>query len=98
MLRNMLRNKQVLPVSALSEARIFPDVHPEPATPGNQSTQFSHQAIREELERILSSPKFAGAGQVRRFLRFAVEETVAGRQNQIKQYHRDRGPGAPSGL
>jgi adenylate cyclase len=61
-------------------------LHPEPATPGNQSAQFSHQAIREELERILSSPKFAGAGQVRRFLRFAVEETVAGRQNQIKQY------------
>ncbi|MDL1975742.1 MAG: hypothetical protein LWX55_13405 [Deltaproteobacteria bacterium] len=61
-------------------------LHPEPATPGSQSAQFSHQAIREELERILSSPKFAGAGQVRRFLRFAVEETVAGRQNQIKQY------------
>ena len=61
-------------------------LHPEPATPGNQSAQFSHQAIREELERILSSPKFAGAGQIRRFLRFAVEETVAGRQDQIMQY------------
>jgi hypothetical protein len=61
-------------------------LHPEPATPGKQSTQFSPQAIREELERILSSPKFAGAEQIRRFLRFSVEETVAGRQNQIKQY------------
>ncbi len=60
--------------------------HPEPATPGSQSTQFSPQAIREELERILSSPKFAGAEQIRRFLRFAVEETVAGHQDQIKQY------------
>ncbi len=61
-------------------------LYPEPATPGNQSAQFSPQAIREELERILSSPKFAGAGQIRRFLRFAVEETVAGRQDQIMQY------------
>jgi adenylate cyclase len=63
-----------------------PKPHPEPATQGSQSTRFSPQAIREELERILSSPKFAGAEQIRRFLRFAVEETVAGRQDQIKQY------------
>lgn len=61
-------------------------LHPEPATPGSQSTQFSPQAIREELERILSSPKFSGAEQIRRFLRFVVEETVAGQQDQIKQY------------
>jgi adenylate cyclase len=60
--------------------------HPEPATPGSQSTQFSPQAIRDELERILSSPKFAGAEQIRRFLRFAVEKTVVGQQDQIKQY------------
>jgi len=61
-------------------------LHPEPATPGSQSTQFSPQAIREELERILLSPKFAGAEQIRRFLLFVVEETVAGHQDQIKQY------------
>ncbi|MBW2647516.1 MAG: hypothetical protein JRE23_15330, partial [Deltaproteobacteria bacterium] len=61
-------------------------LYPEPATTGSQSTRFSSQAIRKELDRILSSPKFARARQIHRFLRFVVEKTVAGRQDQIKQY------------
>ncbi|MBM3736784.1 MAG: hypothetical protein FJW39_13460 [Acidobacteria bacterium] len=39
-----------------------------------------------ELERVLSSQEFSGPGRLNRFLRFVVEETVAGRGDQIKEY------------
>jgi TolB-like protein/Tfp pilus assembly protein PilF len=39
-----------------------------------------------ELERILGSRTFAGAKSARSFLRYVVEETLAGRGDQIKEY------------
>ena len=48
--------------------------------------RFTVADIERQLERILDNPKFLVADQLSRFLRFVVEETLAGRQNQIKQY------------
>ncbi len=46
----------------------------------------SGESIREELERILSSRTFHAAGAQRRFLRYAVEQTMAGRGHEVKEY------------
>src|SRR5262245_44954438 len=42
--------------------------------------------ILEQLERIERSPEFIISDRGRRFLRFVVEETVAGRGDRIKAY------------
>lgn len=42
--------------------------------------------IRAELSRILDSPAFAGSQKLRAFLRFIVEETLAGRGDTLKAY------------
>jgi TolB-like protein len=42
--------------------------------------------IREQLERMLASPTFAGAGRHSRLLRFVVERTLAGRGDELKEY------------
>jgi adenylate cyclase len=52
-----------------------PDVHPESA------------AIRAALERVLASPDFEASGRNRAFLRYVVEETLAGRDDRIKAYN-----------
>jgi TolB-like protein/Flp pilus assembly protein TadD len=44
------------------------------------------QLVRDQLERILASRGFANAKSARRFLRYVVEETLAGRGDQIKEY------------
>jgi TolB-like protein len=43
-------------------------------------------AVRRQLERIVSSGAFRSAERLRTFLRFVVEETLAGRQGEIKEY------------
>jgi TolB-like protein len=42
--------------------------------------------IRDQLERILSSSDFAVPERARKFLRYVVEETLAGRGDRIKGY------------
>jgi adenylate cyclase len=42
--------------------------------------------IMQQLERILASGAFVGSGRTRRFLRYVVEETLAGRGHRIKAY------------
>src|SRR5262245_2064020 len=42
--------------------------------------------VREHLERIIRSPAFAKASRLQAFLRFVVEQTLAGRQDAIKEY------------
>jgi len=42
--------------------------------------------VRAELERILSSPRFQASEKRRVFLRFVVEETLAGRADRLKGY------------
>ena len=46
----------------------------------------SAQAVREQLERILASAEFVASDRLREFLRFVVEETLAGRAGQLKAY------------
>jgi TolB-like protein len=56
-----------------------------------------HDAVKEALRRVAASPVFAGAERMRRFLTLVVEEALAGKREQIKEYHLgvevfDRGP------
>src|SRR6478672_4602892 len=43
-------------------------------------------AVREHLERILSSPTFQQGDRLKRFLKFIVLEAVAGRRHELKEY------------
>ena len=47
---------------------------------------FKPEEIREQVEKILTSPMFRTSKRLKRFLRFIVEETLAGRTNEIKGY------------
>ena len=43
------------------------------------------QAVREELERVLSSPEFARTERVSRLLRFLVDQHLEGRDSELKE-------------
>lgn len=43
-------------------------------------------AIRDELDRILQSPVFRGSDKQKGFLKFIVNETLAGNTSQLKGY------------
>ena len=43
-------------------------------------------SIREQLERVLASRQFSAAEGARKFLRFVVEEALAGRADRLKEY------------
>jgi adenylate cyclase len=47
---------------------------------------LTDEAIRQQLALILTSPEFSGKPTVASFLRFVVEEALAGRAHQIKGY------------
>jgi hypothetical protein len=55
-------------------------------TESGDEMQIDHQAIREELARILDSPIFAQSERLARFLRFTVETTLAGAAATLKEY------------
>jgi serine/threonine-protein kinase len=42
--------------------------------------------VRAELGRILESPVFSQASRLRRFLTYVVDQTLAGDENQLKEY------------
>ena len=46
----------------------------------------SEAAVREQLERVVASAQFTAAESARRLLRYVVEETLAGRGDQLKEY------------
>lgn len=46
----------------------------------------SEEAVRDELARVLASPYFEQAERSSAFLRFAVEQTLAGRARRLKGY------------
>jgi len=48
-------------------------------------SQPSADSVREQLGRILADERFAGSLHLTRFLRFAVEETLAGRSEGVKE-------------
>ncbi len=45
-----------------------------------------HEAVRAALEAVLASDVFVSSGRAREFLRFIVEETLAGRSDRLKGY------------
>jgi adenylate cyclase len=57
-----------------------------PSTGPGPSGELAHDAIREQLDRILASREFHATTRMRDFLRFVVEETLAGRSDQLKGY------------
>src|ERR687884_331104 len=48
--------------------------------------QLSHQAVRAQLGRILSSKAFARSPRISRFLSFVVEQTLEGQESKLKEY------------
>ncbi len=47
---------------------------------------LSEDKVRDQLTRILSAPAFKGSGILSGFLQFVVGETLAGREQEIKEY------------
>jgi TolB-like protein/tetratricopeptide (TPR) repeat protein len=58
----------------------------EVSSHGSTAPVLEPAKIHAQLERILASANFATAKSSARFLRFVVEETLAGRADQIKEY------------
>ena len=57
---------------------------PPPGSGTNPSP--TEEAIRQQLEKILTSPQFVNSPNLRNFLRFIVEKTLAGESADIKGY------------
>ena len=55
-------------------------------TPPAHERALDEDAIRAQLDRVLSSDHFDASERNRRFLRYVVEECLAGRSQQIKAY------------
>ncbi|MCU1237392.1 MAG: hypothetical protein JWP63_5359 [Candidatus Solibacter sp.] len=49
--------------------------------------ELTSDTVREEIERILLSELFRDSPTLKRLLRFLVEETLAGRENALKEYN-----------
>jgi len=47
---------------------------------------ISGDSIRVQVEKILASPRFAHSERLKRFLRFTVDEALAGRGENLKEY------------
>ena len=58
----------------------------EPAIEIEPSSGLTVAAIRLQLGRILASPEFQATDKMRDFLRFVVEEKLAGRSGRLKGY------------
>lgn len=56
------------------------------AVSAGESRLPDEPSVRQQLERILTSPHFAAAEGARRLLRFIVEEALAGRADRLKEY------------
>src|SRR5450631_1534113 len=52
----------------------------------SERTNFSNAVIGDQLNRILSSPGFKGSRVLSGFLEFVTRETLAGRQQELKEY------------
>ena len=53
---------------------------------GLPETGISPDAVRAELDKILSSPIFVRSRRLGRFLRFTIEQALEGRQATLKEY------------
>jgi len=55
------------------------------SVPASSQVQID-DAVREHLDRILTSPTFQQGDRLKRFLKFIVLEAVAGRRHELKEY------------
>jgi len=46
----------------------------------------NEEQVRQALERVLAAPQFVNAARLSRFLRFAVEKSLAGAGTELKEY------------
>ena len=53
---------------------------------GSPSSETSPEAVRAQLDKIVRSGPFAPSERMTRFLRFIVEETLAGRADKLSEY------------
>jgi TolB-like protein/Tfp pilus assembly protein PilF len=58
----------------------------QPASPEQGGHGLSHSAIKLQLEKILASESFREAAVTKRFLRYAVEHTLSGEGDRLKEY------------
>ncbi len=66
----------------------IPPKTPEPAGPEKRwlpETDSDREAVRKQLERLLADPGFAASKRYPRLLQYIVEETLAGRAEQLKE-------------
>ncbi len=54
--------------------------------PSQAQSQPTAEEVRAQLDRLVASPDFDAPARARRFLRYIVEETLAGRGDRIKAY------------
>jgi hypothetical protein len=59
---------------------------PEPVEIAGKNARLSAGTVRTQLSAILRSSGFIRAERMRRFLKFIVEETLAGRSNRLCEY------------
>jgi adenylate cyclase len=64
---------------------VSPNFVPDGASQGDRLPP-SAEAVKQALERILASPDFVASDRLRSFLRFVVEERLAGRGDRLKAY------------
>jgi hypothetical protein len=58
----------------------------EPAEQAAPAREPGHAEALGQLERILAHPLFQSSQRLSRFLRFAVENALAGRAGQLKEF------------
>ena len=58
----------------------------DPVGNSRSSDEPAPDEILAQLGRVLSSPDFAKSHRLKKFLRFIVEETLAGRAGRLKEY------------
>ncbi len=54
--------------------------------PENAAAELPHEAIEEQARRILNSERFQASRQLSTFFKFVIDETLAGRGDQLKAY------------
>jgi TolB-like protein/Flp pilus assembly protein TadD len=64
-----------------STERSSAGILPQPGDPMRQDA-----AVRNELERLVASPSLRDSDNLKRFLRYIVERTLAGEGDQLKEY------------
>lgn len=66
--------------------RVFTVAITEPPMSSTQSPLVPADDVKRQLQRILDHPSFRQANRISQMLRFVVEETLAGRGAELKQY------------